>query len=107
MNEETIWLVIGLLGLGTYLIRFSFLGIIGGRSLPPWMLRHLRYVAVGVIPALVTPLVIWPAATHGETEPSRLLAALAALIIGMRFDSVIGAIAAGLAVLYAVQFLLV
>ena len=102
----TVWTVIICLGLGTYLIRFSFLGLIGGRKMPEWFERHLRYVAVAVIPALITPLVIWPDATGGQPEPSRLTAALVAFIIGFKLNSVIGAIVAGMVTLYSVQFLL-
>jgi len=105
-DSGTIWTVIVGLGIGTYLIRLSFLGLIGGRQLPEWLLRHLRYVAVSVIPALIAPLVLWPAATGGETDPSRLLAALIALIVGIWSNSVIGAIAAGMVTLYGVQYLL-
>ncbi|MDH3264650.1 MAG: AzlD domain-containing protein, partial [Paracoccaceae bacterium] len=36
------WTVTILLGVGTFLIRFSFLGILGGRELPEWMRLHLR-----------------------------------------------------------------
>ena len=105
-GSTTLWIVIIGLGIGTYLIRFSFLGIIGGRELPEWCLRHLRYVAVSVMPALITPLVIWPDATGGEIDPARLLAALAAFLVGIRFNSVIGAVFAGMATLYGLQFLL-
>ena len=106
-SSTTLWIVIISLGLGTYLIRFSFLGLIGGRELPEWCLRHLRYVAVAVMPALITPLVIWPDATGGEPDPARLLAALAAFLVGIRFNSVIGAVFAGMFTLYGLQFLLV
>ncbi|HID66820.1 MAG TPA: AzlD domain-containing protein, partial [Roseibacterium sp.] len=41
-----IWLIIIVLGLATFAIRFSFLGLIGDRKLPDWMLRHLRYTPV-------------------------------------------------------------
>ena len=105
-SSTTLWIVIISLGLGTYLIRFSFLGLIGGRDLPEWCLRHLRYVAVAVMPALITPLVIWPDATGGEPDPARLLAALAAFLVGIRFNSVIGAVFAGMLTLYGLQFLL-
>lgn len=105
-NSTTLWIVIISLGLGTYLIRFSFLGLIGGRELPEWCLRQLRYVAVAVMPALITPLVIWPDATGGEPDPARLIAALAAFVIGIRFNSVIGAVFAGMATLYGLQYLL-
>ncbi len=106
MDNFTIWLVIVCLGIGTFLIRFSFLGLIGGQELPDWVLRHLRYVAVAVMPALVTPLVVWPAANNGDPEPSRLLAALAVFVIGILLNNVIAAITAGLLTLYGVQYLL-
>lgn len=102
----TLWIVIISLAAGTYLIRFSFLGLIGSRDLPEWILRHLRYVAVAVLPALITPLVIWPEANGGEPDPSRLIAALIAFVVGFKFNSVIGAILAGMASLYGAQYLL-
>ena len=95
-----IWVVILVLAVGTFLIRFSFLGIIGSRPLPPWALRHLRYAPVAVIPGLIAPLVLWPQATGGETDPARLLAALATLVVGVWTKSMLPAIAAGAFVLY-------
>lgn len=106
IDTVQLWTVIVGLGVGTYLIRFSFIGIIGGRPLPAWVLRHLRYVAVAVMPGLIAPLVVWPSATGGEPDPARLLAALAAFAIGIAFNSVLGAVFGGMACLYAVQFLL-
>jgi branched-subunit amino acid transport protein len=96
------WTVIVGLGIGTFLIRFSFLGLLGQRPLPPWVLRHLRYTAVAVLPGLVAPLALWPAATGGQTDPARLLAALATVAAGIWTRSVLGAMVAGAVVLYAV-----
>lgn len=98
------WILTILLGIGTFLIRFSFLGILGGRELPGWLLLHLRYVGVSVFPALVTPLVLWPDATGGTPDPIRLIAAAAAFVAGLRV-SVVGAIVAGMGTLYLLQFL--
>jgi branched-subunit amino acid transport protein len=106
MDNADIWLTIIALGLGTFLIRFSFLGLLGGKDLPDWLTRHLRYVPVAVLPGLVAPLVVWPAATGGEADLARSLAALTALAIGAFTRSVLGAIFGGMAVLYGVQFLL-
>jgi branched-subunit amino acid transport protein len=100
MSDAQIWTVIGVLGLGTFLIRFSFIGLVGDRALPPWASRLLRYVPVAVMPGLVAPLVVWPAATGGALDPPRLTAALAALGIGALWRSVTGAIAGGMGVLY-------
>jgi branched-subunit amino acid transport protein len=102
IGTGVIWTVIVVLGIGTFLIRFSFLGMIGGRAMPEWVLRHLRYTAVGVLPGLVAPLVLWPQATGGEPDAARMLAALATLAVGLWSLSVLWAMAAGAAVLYAV-----
>ena len=77
LSSFQIWTIILLLGAGTFLIRFSFLGLIGDRRIPPYFLRLLRYTPVAVIPGLVAPLVVWPAATNGEPDPIRLVAAAA------------------------------
>ena len=106
MDNTTIWITIIALGIGTFLIRFSFLGLLGGKDLPDWLTRHLRYVPVAVLPGLVAPLVVWPEATGGEADLARSLAALTALAIGALTRSVLGAIFGGMAMLYGVQFLL-
>jgi len=104
ISDSAFWLLTVLLGIGTFLIRFSFLGFLGGRQLPEWMLLHLKYVGVAVFPALFTPLVIWPEATGGVTDPIRLIAAGAAFVIGLRV-SVVWSIVAGMGTLYLLQYL--
>ncbi len=102
MSETArIWVVILVLGAGTFLIRYSFIGLVGDRALPAWVQRWLRYVPVAVMPGLVAPLVVWPHATGGEPDPARLLAAAATLAIGALSRSVLGAITGGMVVLYA------
>ncbi|WP_420862258.1 AzlD domain-containing protein [Algirhabdus cladophorae] len=104
--DTQIWLIIILLGIGTFLVRFSFLGLIGNRQLPDWVLRHLRYVSVAVMPGIVAPLVLWPEATNGELDPARLGAACAALLAGLVTRSVIWAVIAGGCTLYGLLYLL-
>ena len=43
ISTATLWLVIAGLAFGSWLLRFSFLGIIGNKELPEWVKRHLRY----------------------------------------------------------------
>lgn len=100
-SDATIWAVIAGLAVGTYLIRFSFLGLIGNRKMPDWVLRHLRYTAVTFIPAIAAPLVLWPAATGGEPDPARLAAGLATLAVGLLTRNVFAAFFTGGAVLFA------
>lgn len=101
-----IWIIILALGAGTFVIRFSFLGILGNRALPLWLLRHLRYTAVGILPAMVTPLVLWPQATGGQMDPSRIMAAMLALAVGLWTKSAIWAIVVGMATLWGIGWVL-
>lgn len=96
-----IWLIIAAMAVGTYAIRLSFLGLLGGRKMPDWVLRHLRYTPVAVIPGLVAPLVIWPAAADGAMEPARMTAALVTLSVGYVTRNAVWAILAGAVTLYS------
>lgn len=106
LDQTQIWIIIVALAVGTYFIRWSFLGLLGDRELPEWAIRHLRYTSVAILPGLVAPFVIWPTATDGETDPTRLAAAAAALAIGVWRKSAVAAIIAGFATLYTLQYLL-
>lgn len=105
IDRGDFWTVVAVLGIGTYLMRFSFLGFLGNRILPWWLVRGLRYTAVAVLPALVAPAVLWPEVTHGQPDPARLLAAAATVIVGAWTRQMMAAIAIGAAVLFGVQYL--
>jgi len=106
IDQSTIWIVIVGLAIGTFLIRFSFMGIIGDRELPEWVLRHLRYTAVAVLPGLIAPLVVWPAATGGQMDAARMAAALVAFVVGMWRKTMMSAFFSGMATLYLLQYLM-
>ena len=101
IDHVQLWILIVLLAIGSFGLRFVFLGIIGDRQMPEWLLRHLRYTAVAVLPALVAPLVAWPAATNGQTDPARLGATMVTLVVGMWTRNVFAGIGAGAATLFA------
>ncbi len=105
-SDLTIWVIILGLAVGTFLLRFSFLGLLGDRPLPGWVRRLLRFTPVAVFPAIVAPLVAFPAATGGEPDPARLTAALVALALAVVLRSAIAAIAGGAATLYLMLWLL-
>lgn len=100
-----IWTVIAGLGIGTFLIRFSFLGLVGDRPLPSWFLRLLRYTPVAVLPGLVAPLVLWPQATGGALDPARLTAAVAAIGVGLATRNTLLAIVGGALTLFGMIWL--
>lgn len=95
MSDTFVWLVILGLGVGSYLIRLSFIGLIGDRPMPEWVLRHLRYAAVGILPGIAAPLVVFPAETGGDIDPVRLIAGVATVAVGYVTKSTIWAILAG------------
>ena len=106
MSDATIWAIILILGIGTFLIRWSFLGALGDRDLPSWVLRMLRYTPVAVLPALSAPLVVWPAATGGQPDVARMAAAAVTLAVGLITRNVILAILGGAITLFGLLYLL-
>ena len=64
----TLWLVIFCGGLLTFLTRFSFIGLLGGRQIPTWAADALRLVPIAALSAIVaaelaapqpTPALAW------------------------------------------------
>ncbi|MDK3072258.1 AzlD domain-containing protein [Sedimentitalea sp. JM2-8] len=104
-DQTTLWTVIIGLAVGSFALRFVFIGLVGSRTMPGWLMRHLRYTAVAILPALVTPLVIWPTATGGQPDGPRMAAAAMTLIVGLITKNVIAAILAGAGTLYALLYL--
>ncbi len=106
IDNISLWTVIIGLGLGSFGLRFVFLGFVGDRPIPEWILRHLRYTAVAIIPALVAPLVIMPKATDGAFDIPRFSAAMVALLVGYVTKNVIWSMVGGAATLYLMLYLL-
>ena len=100
IDTADLWIVIIGLGFGSFALRFVFIGLVGDRPLPEWLLRHLRYTAVAVLPGLVAPLVVWPEATGGNLDAPRMAAALVTVAAGALTRSVIASITSGAGTLY-------
>lgn len=95
IDTTTLWIIIFTLGIGSFLLRFSFLGLVGDRPMPAWVLRYLRYTAVAIIPAIVAPIVALSNEAGTGPEPIRLFAALVTLGVGIATRNVIVAILVG------------
>lgn len=105
-DQTTLWMVIAGLAVGSYGLRFAFIGLVGGRSLPEWLMRHLRYTAVAIIPALVAPLVVWPVPTGRTPDPVYFAAAALTFAVGAITKNVLAAMASGVVSLYGLLYLL-
>ncbi|MEN8234592.1 MAG: AzlD domain-containing protein [Actinomycetota bacterium] len=97
--------IIVTIGVGTYLLRLSFVGIIGTRPMPDWAMVPLRFVAPSVLAALVAPAVLLREGVIDlapATNP-RALAALVALLVAWKTKNVAAVIVAGMAVVWLLQ----
>ncbi|NUH65737.1 AzlD domain-containing protein [Sulfitobacter sp. S0837] len=106
IDKTSLWIVIIGLGIGSFFLRFVFTGLVGEREMPPWLLRHLRYTAVAILPALVAPQVLWPSGTDGQFDLPRISAAVVTLSVGLVTKNVLAAILSGAATLYGMLYFL-
>ena len=95
-------LVVG--GLLTFLIRLSFIALLGRLEVPPLLSRALRFVPAAVLTAIIVPeLTVHDGAVDLSTGNHRLLAGLVATAVALRTRSVALTILAGMAALLALQ----
>ena len=94
-------------GIGTYLLRLAFVGVVGDRVMPEWALVPLRFVAPAVLAALIAPAVLLNdgALDLSPASNPRAIAALVALLLAWKTRSVPLVIAAGLITVWALQAL--
>lgn len=102
-----LWLTLAGMGLLTYALRLSFIELWGRLTLPPGVQRSLRFVPPAVLAALLVPEVLL---RNGSLDLSlhnlRLPAVLIAALVAWRTRNTLLTIAVGMAVLWALQFLL-
>ncbi len=103
----TIWLIMIGLAIGTFLIRASFIILIGERQLPPLLSRSLRFVPASILSALVLPQILTrnSALQISFTNP-QLTAGLVAAVVAWRTKNVLFTILSGMVVLWVLQALL-
>ncbi|MEO0939008.1 MAG: AzlD domain-containing protein [Pseudomonadota bacterium] len=96
IDPVTLWTVILSLGALSYGLRFGFLGLVGNRPLPAWLIRHLRYTAVAILPALVAPIVVY-GGPDGPYDPVRMGAGAVTLVVGYLAKNLFAGFGAGAA----------
>lgn len=101
------WLIVVIVGLGTYLTRLSFIGIFGDREIPTYVERPLRLVAPAVLAAIAVPELVAP---QGEVFVSfdnlRLLAGMVAVVVAWKTRSIGWTIGVGMVSLWLLDWLL-
>jgi len=106
MNQISLWLFFLTIGLGTFLLRFSFIYLFGKVDMPDWLKRALHYVPVSVLAALVFPALISPAGSPDISPGNvRLLAGLGGALVAWKTRNVLWTIMVGMVLLWVVQAL--
>lgn len=106
IDAFTFWIVTLGLAIGTYILRACFLVFIDNEKLPQWLLQHLNYTAVAILPALISPMVVLVKDADAQAIGIRAIAACFALFIGIWRRSVLLSIIAGMGCLYLLNYLL-
>lgn len=101
------WIVVIVIGVGTYLTRLSFIGALGSRAMPLWAQRPLKFVAPSVLAALVLPAVLIRDADVDVSLAGnpRFLAAVAAGAVAWRLKNVAAVIVVGMGMLWILEAL--
>jgi branched-subunit amino acid transport protein len=97
-----VWAVIVAAGVGTFLLRASFLLLferMGG--IPPRLVRALGYVPAAVLAALVVPALVAPGGDATVVGNNRLLAGAVAALVAWRTENVLATIVVGMVALVA------
>ena len=101
-----IWLVMVTCGLLTFAARFVMFSDIAPRSLPDWLNEALGFVPIAVLTAIIVPaVIIGPEGTLTLTGDARLPAAVLAVTVALVTRSVLPTIAAGLAAMWLLDWL--
>ena len=102
-----IWLLFGILGAGTFALRFSFIYLLGRLQLSERVTKALGFVPPTVMMSLIAPALL---RSGGHLDLSlgneRLLAGAAAVVVAAWTENVVLTITAGMAGLYIFERLL-
>jgi branched-subunit amino acid transport protein len=102
----TTWIAIVGAGLITFLMRLSFIQLMGRAPFPTWLRTALGFVPAAVLAAIVVPDVVIPKLAHLDVWSNpRLWAALVAGAVAWRTRSVIATLTCGMSVLWLIQWL--
>ena len=97
-----IWLILVVAGLLTYLVRLSFIALLGKWAPPERISRALRFVPPAVLTAILVPELLIRE-NHFLPANPRLLAGAVAAVVAWKTKNVILTIAVGMATLFILQ----
>lgn len=85
MSAMQSWLIVLALAAGTFLIRYSFIGLFANRDMPAWLNHALQLMVPGIFGAIVfSGVVMAGGQAAGWAEWPRYAAALAAFGVALK-----------------------
>jgi branched-subunit amino acid transport protein len=108
MNAWQSWGIVLGLALGTFLIRYSFIGLFANRDIPPWLEHGLRFMVPAIFAAIVASGVVMSTGhVGGLAQWPRYAAALVALGFAIRFKgNIVWTVSSGMLALHGLPWLL-
>ena len=107
MDNTTFWIVISIIGVGTMLMRGSFILTADRFKLSDKFSSILRFIPASILAALVAPSFVYH---EGMVDPlqgkERLIAGLLALIVAAKTKNIFLTIFTGMGSLYLMQYFL-
>lgn len=106
MNNLKLILIITIISIGTFLIRFSFIYLHGRFKLPQWMENAMKYIPTAILSALIFPAilikedVIWI-----SIQNPRLIAGAIAMFIAWKTKDLLLTTIVGLGIFWLIVFL--
>ncbi|OIQ20042.1 MAG: hypothetical protein BM556_06020 [Bacteriovorax sp. MedPE-SWde] len=101
MKFDNFWLVVIFLGLGTFLIRYSFFYLSDKVKISERAKRSLTFIPCAIFPALLAPMVFFHEGSNAVLlNKERLVAFLIATYICYKSKNILVTIISGLAILY-------
>ena len=108
MSGFGLWATILAMGLVTYAIRLSLMGLVGKWEVPPFLSRALRFVPPAVLSAIILPEMLRPGGTLNLSPLNpRLLAGVLAALVAWRTKNVVVTILVGMGALWILQAIFV
>jgi branched-subunit amino acid transport protein len=101
------WIVIGVVAAGTYALRAAPIMLHERAPMPSWLERLLRHVPAAALTALVVPGALYIKSDGLYSfAPERLLAALVALLVALKWRNMLLTLVAGMGALWLLQLAL-
>lgn len=105
LDSSSLWLTMLGIGIGTFLMRFSFIWLFGQGEVRPAIQRVLRLVPASVLSALIVPSFVISQQDSFSLGNHRMWAGMIAAVVAWRSRNVLLTIAAGMGTLWLCSFM--